>query len=253
MRQLTSFMVASVIGSILACSTNLSERDPRYKESSLQKIDSADTSEYLNKSSLQGAWWSEQDSTKALFFVKGDSLYFTDQQNLPYYLQIKRDSFILNQDSFVRILKIVKLTPDTLKLYDSIIGEELTLFNKICEPCQISVLILIERNGKLTQSDIESFFCSLDSLCSNNIEFSEVSNEFLFELLQNYPEYCLRALDNPQFKSKVPYILRMIESPIEDVIDLNRIYAKIDSLPPEQFHSKENLLKALSIALTNYR
>ena len=118
-----------------------------------------------------------------------------------------------------------------------------------CKPCDDAVLASIDRTSRLTRRDIRVFFCTLDSICSSAAEFSEGSNELLFELLLDYPEYCLNALDDPHFKSRVPFILDMIESPVNDLIDLREIHKRIEGVRSNTNNTKEAVLKALSLGI----
>jgi hypothetical protein len=120
-----------------------------------------------------------------------------------------------------------------------------------CEPCSDSVLASVDRVKHLTQADVEKFLCTLDSSCSSAVEFSETSNELLFSLLTEYPEYCINVLNEPAFQNRLPYILHMIESPINDVIDLRDVYDRINQTSSKHKDTKQTILRAIASGIKN--
>jgi hypothetical protein len=89
------------------------------------KIETMD--ENSRKHSLQGTWWSDDNQVSALFLVVGDSLYYTDDMESPYFIQLSSDTLTMEQGAFKRRVKVLKLTPDSLILYDSDINENIKL------------------------------------------------------------------------------------------------------------------------------
>ncbi len=90
----------------------------------------SDTLNRLSLLQLQGAWWSESNQQSALFLIADDSLYFTDEQQSPYFLRVTNNKIFLERDSLTKILYVEDLTADTLSLYDSSLHEKLRVFKK---------------------------------------------------------------------------------------------------------------------------
>jgi hypothetical protein len=65
---------------------------------------------------LQGIW-AETDNDDALFFIKGDSLYYTEDQDRAIEIKLKNDTLIILGDVSVHC-KILKLTRDSLWFID---------------------------------------------------------------------------------------------------------------------------------------
>jgi hypothetical protein len=92
--------------------------------------DKFDPSNHFDLSLLQGAWWWEGNSNSALFQIVDDSLYYTDQQEAPYLLQVSGSKVTLKNDSSAKALRLEKLTKDSLVLYDSVAHEMFVLSKK---------------------------------------------------------------------------------------------------------------------------
>ncbi|AEV31673.1 hypothetical protein Oweho_0659 [Owenweeksia hongkongensis DSM 17368] len=115
-----------------------------------------------------------------------------------------------------------------------------------CEKCAIENVKLIAENlDSLTVELIKDFFCTFDKSCQNNSEYSEWSNEIVFELLDHDAKLFLTVLKAENLETK-KMIIKEIETPSHEV-DLNRIYKKIESTNYEGTLKKE-VLEAVSIA-----
>lgn len=80
--------------------------------------------------------------------------------------------------------------------------------------CSIEIVKHTEANIKaLTEKDLYHFLLTFDSSCSNNAEFSEYSNELLFQVLERYPSYCVRLLTKQSQLSK-GYIYSELQRPV---------------------------------------
>lgn len=67
----------------------------------------------INKSLLNGIW-AENIDENALFFIENDSIYYLDNQDIPFYIEFKDDSFSVHYDNFISNVKIKKLDNDSL-------------------------------------------------------------------------------------------------------------------------------------------
>ena len=79
---------------------------------------------------LEGVWWIDTNNVSALFFITHDSLYYTEQQDMPYAIAIKGDTLKLNREDFASFFKLKKLTGDSLIFYDFSTSEDIKLFKK---------------------------------------------------------------------------------------------------------------------------
>src|ERR1044071_7365392 len=89
--------------------------------------DRSDTPVHFDLSLLQGPWWWEGNSNSALFQIVDDSLYYTDEPEFPYYLQLSGNKVTLKSDSVLKMLRLEKLTKDSLVFYDSTIHKMFVL------------------------------------------------------------------------------------------------------------------------------
>ena len=62
---------------------------------------------------LEGAWGNEQDGN-ALFYIEGDSIYYTERQESPYSIEIKGNTFSVDYEGYSSKSEVVKLTKDSL-------------------------------------------------------------------------------------------------------------------------------------------
>ncbi|MFK7923730.1 MAG: hypothetical protein AB8H47_17355 [Bacteroidia bacterium] len=87
---------------------------------------------------------------------------------------------------------------------------------------------------------------SIEPSCQSNVEFSELSNELLFELFASYPERSLEILEalHPQHSA---YILQQLGDPIHEGIALEKTFRAIQNTKPFELDSiKQAVLKALT-------
>ena len=114
-----------------------------------------------------------------------------------------------------------------------------------CDKCDIEkVKIVNEHLDSLTFQIVSDFLCTFDSICKNNVEYSEWSNETLFKVLEKSPTIFFQVAAKEQVNSKL--LLREIESPIHD-FDLQKIYDKIKATS-EPTNIKAKYLNALIVA-----
>lgn len=94
-----------------------------------------------------------------------------------------------------------------------------------CDKCDIEkVKVVNEHLDSLTFQIVSDYLCTFDSICNNNVEYSEWSKETLFKVLEKSPTVFFQVIAAGQVDSKL--LLREIESPIHD-FDLQKIYNNI--------------------------
>ena len=118
-----------------------------------------------------------------------------------------------------------------------------------CKKCNLEVAVFSNKNAaNLTYDQINNFFCTLNDSCRNNVEFSEVSNEALFQVFLNKPELWLKSL-NENSSLSFDFILQQLSQPINDGIDLQKTHsnvAKIKKYSGTRGKVLESLHKAIA-------
>jgi hypothetical protein len=79
---------------------------------------------------LQGTWWREDTDSAAVFEIRGDSLYYTDEQDAPYFVNVKDNIFELTRDDVGMSFGIKKLTADSLIFHDPTLEDDVRFFRK---------------------------------------------------------------------------------------------------------------------------
>lgn len=120
-----------------------------------------------------------------------------------------------------------------------------------CEKCKTELVREIKSHiNNITKEQVFRLLCCFDKKCTNNVEFSEFSNEVLFLLLSEHPQLTIEVLAKNESIS-LELIKNVIENPINDRIDLNDIYEKIENLEDYE-KTRESLLQSIKIAIEKY-
>jgi|GEM_PF-2307464 len=102
-------------------------------------------------------------------------------------------------------------------------------FNKT--KCQSEPLRAITRNiDNLNDTLILDFLRTFSVICENNVEFSEWSNEILFKIMEKEPKRLIKLFADNISELDTTAILKEIDSPIHDMIDIEQIKEKIKSI-----------------------
>lgn len=113
--------------------------------------------------------------------------------------------------------------------------------------CGVEVLKKFSLNmDSLTEDELNLFFGSFSPKCGANVEFSEWSNELLFEALLKHSELFITTLSKYN-KSFIKKALVALESPVHDGIDLSSTYAAVSETKSNS-STKDSLLSTLSKA-----
>lgn len=114
-----------------------------------------------------------------------------------------------------------------------------------CDKCDIVVLKKVNDNlNALTYEIVNSFLCTFDTTCKNNVEYSQWSNELLFRVLENSPLIFLEVAASKQINNEL--ILNEIKSPLL-YFNLQIIYDNLKATS-ELSELKTKYLEALLIA-----
>lgn len=117
-----------------------------------------------------------------------------------------------------------------------------------CAKCDIEILAAVNRDmAMLSFKQVLALFCTMDNSCAENVEFSEFSGELIFQVFNHKPEFSLRALEKSS-NSSADAVIKRLENPINDILDLNLIYSKVSSIAAHK-KSKKRVLEALQLAL----
>ncbi len=84
--------------------------------------------------------------------------------------------------------------------------------------------------------DILNFLLTFSESCNSNIEYSEFSNEILFDLLFHYPNKVVTYLSNDKVNSQI--ILTEFESPINDKYNIDDILKTVEKTDECQMKKK---------------
>jgi len=102
-------------------------------------------------------------------------------------------------------------------------------------------------NG-LNDQQILSFLKTFGHDCDNNAEFSEVSNENLFKMIEFNSARFITVIEKYQTNIEFNEILKMIENPIKDGIDLKKISKLVDNVKSDS-KVKSRIIESLKIAI----
>jgi hypothetical protein len=117
---------------------------------------------------------------------------------------------------------------------------------KPCDKCDLEKVRIVNQHlDSLTDQMLSEFLCTFDISCEINAEYSEFSNETLFAVLEKAPNLFFRVLTTRQIDNKI--ILKEIENPINDLIDLQSVYDQT-KLATAQSELKTKYLNALILA-----
>ena len=97
-------------------------------KSKLQDQDTLTTSQV---NLLDGVWWLTPNDIHALFYVEGDSLYYTEEQTSPYWIRLRNDTLVMSRDGVVFSFRVRKLSQDSLVMYDHTLREVIKLYKPI--------------------------------------------------------------------------------------------------------------------------
>ncbi len=117
---------------------------------------------------------------------------------------------------------------------------------KPCDKCDLEKVRIVNQHlDSLTYQMLTEFLCTFDNSCKNNVEYSEFSNETLFSVLEKAPNLFFQVMATRQIDNKI--ILKEIENPINDLINLQTVYDKT-KIATTKTELKTKYLNALILA-----
>jgi hypothetical protein len=104
-------------------------------------------------------------------------------------------------------------------------------FSQEDQKCSVTVLRkTFDRMDRLKERDIRSFLMTFDPGCDKLVDFSEWSNEILFDVLNEYPKEVLEVLEKDQKRINVDEILTELSAPVTDKVNIHELINKIDQI-----------------------
>ena len=134
-----------------------------------------------------------------------------------------------------------------LFVFTVLLLETLTLKGQSIKKCDGSVLSSISgKVGKLTQKEITDFLLTFGQECRDNAEYSEWSNELLFDILGAQTELTLKTIEKEEKNIQLKVILDDLEEPIVD----NEVKTLIAKVGKVNFNGrlKTEIINRLKIA-----
>lgn len=118
--------------------------------------------------------------------------------------------------------------------------------------CNIEVINHVDMNmDSLTKKDIDALFMTIDSVCSENTEFSEVSNFVIFKTIKNYPIISMKLLQANRNKYDFEYIYSVLCYSLGAMPPIDEIEKKIIEKKLKG-PIVDSVMNALKIAVETY-
>ena len=112
-----------------------------------------------------------------------------------------------------------------------------------CEKCDLEQVKVTQENlYGLTFAMVQEFLCTFDETC-DDLEFSKLSNETLFDVVYNNPELFLKVLHYGNLKNH-DLIMKELGSPAHAGINVEVIRNKVKKMD-EKYMFKYDVLSAL--------
>jgi hypothetical protein len=144
---------------------------------------------------------------------------------------------------------IAELETKTEDVLPKILSKELD-FSQKPERCDINAILQVDRSfNEIEYQDIFGFLYTFDEECSNNVEYSQFSNEILFKLFSVYPDAMVDIMTESKEQLNIKVILDVLKSPILDY-DIQAIYDDVKNCSI-QSPVKGEILSSLQVALGN--
>jgi hypothetical protein len=117
--------------------------------------------------------------------------------------------------------------------------------NNNCSKCSTEIAVTVINENNINKEMINKLFCTAEDTCLTNVEFMEVFNEALFVSLEKKPEFFVEQFS---LNSKQEFILKQLERPISDKINLDTVIEKLTKTSMKKQESYHKILQALRLA-----
>ena len=117
--------------------------------------------------------------------------------------------------------------------------------------CSLDIILQIENDiDSLTTQKMRAFLTNFSKDCRNNVEFSEVSNEVLFIVIEKYPELFVTVMCDNNAEIECDEIYFELSQPIHDLIPIGSIYNRFNQITRD-CSQLDSIKKYLRIASEN--
>jgi len=117
--------------------------------------------------------------------------------------------------------------------------------------CSLDIILQIENDiDALTLQKMRAFLTNFSKDCRNNVEFSEVSNEVLFIVIEKYPELFVTVMCDNNAEIECEEIYFQLSQPLHDLIPVDSIYNRINQIT-QDCPQLDSIKKYLQIATEN--
>ena len=122
------------------------------------------------------------------------------------------------------------------------------------QDCDLKTLIhinsILEKNTELNDQDFTAFFTNMIPNCANNIEYSQFNNELIFKTLESNPKKFITFLNRISKKKELlEFVITQLQNPINDTIELNKIYLQLEKTNTDHTKTKELVSKSIQKAI----
>lgn len=125
------------------------------------------------------------------------------------------------------------------------------IYAQTVEKCDIEIVLFAKNKmGQLSQKGVSNFLLTFGQECQNNVEYSEFSNEVLFDLLDKQTELVLKTMEKEEKKIELNVILEDLGTPINDGIDVKTILTKVEKVKMRG-ELKDKIVGRLKSAIKN--
>ena len=123
-----------------------------------------------------------------------------------------------------------------------------SLYGQSPSKCDMAYLLDVSKNvGRATHEEIVNFLLTFGEECRNNVEYSEWSNELLFELLEKQTELLVKTITHQTKRIELAAILKNLEQPIQDRFNVKAIIGNVEKVKFDADVKKE-IINRLKIA-----
>ena len=117
--------------------------------------------------------------------------------------------------------------------------------------CSLDIILQIENDiDSLTTKKMSAFLTNFSKDCRNNVEFSEVSNEVLFIVIEKYPELFVTVMCDNNAEIECEEIYFQLSQPLHDLIPIDSIYNRMNQITRD-CSQLDSIKKYLQIATEN--
>ena len=136
--------------------------------------------------------------------------------------------------------------------YTSIPSTSLLLLyaDALDDKCSLEILkATADSLNELDKASISAFLSTFQKGCDKNVEYSEWSNELLFQVVEQYPKLFLKVLhENNSIDQKI--ILQELKTPVNDEIDLEQLIKSVEKASSNN-ETNKRVLEALFMGYMN--